>query len=159
MEDRYYTGPHRFDMPAWVSCAPFEQHLSMEIVKTEGGEAVLTMPFLKQFAQGAGLMHGGALVSLADTAVVMAIKSVVAPETHFATISMVCRYHHPVKQGTLTARAAVVGREGRILRGACDIFDDADRMVMTFTSAYKIAKDAIIRGITFAKAAPEVGNG
>ncbi len=158
MED-HYTGPHHFSMPAWISCAPFERHLAMEIVKAEAGEAVLTMPFLKQFAQGAGLMHGGALVSLADTAVVMAIKSVVAPETHFATISMECRYHHPVKQGMLVARAAVVEREGRILKGACDILDDAERTVMTFASVFKIAKDAAIRGIRFAKAASEGDDG
>ena len=155
MEDCNHTGPHRFDMPAWISCAPFEQLLAMEIVRAENGEAVLTMPFLKQFAQGAGLMHGGALVSLADTAVVMAIKSVVDPGTHFATISMESRYRHPVKQGTLVARAAVVGREGRILKGACDVLDDAERTVMTFTSVFKIARDAVIRGITFAKPSSE----
>ena len=151
MDDNKHTGPHHFDMPAWISCAPFERHLAMEIVKAKAGEAVLTMPFLKQLAQGAGLMHGGALVSLADTAVVMAIKSIVAPETHFATISMECRYHHPVKQGTLVARAAVVEREGRTLKGACDILDDAERTVMSFASVFKVAKDAAIRGIRFAK--------
>jgi uncharacterized protein (TIGR00369 family) len=154
MEDLNHTGPHRFDMPAWISPAPFEQHLAMEIVTAEAGQAVLTMPFLKQFAQGAGLMHGGALVSLADTAVVMAIKSVVAPGTHFATISMESRYLYPVKQGILQARAVVAGREGRILKGACDILDEADRTVMTFTSVFKIARDATIRGITFHGASP-----
>jgi uncharacterized protein (TIGR00369 family) len=149
MEDRNHTGPHRFDMPAWISCAPFEQHLAMEIVMAAEGRAVLTMPFLKQFAQGAGLMHGGALVSLADTAVVMAIKSMVAPGTHFATISMESRYLYPVKKGILEARAVVVGRKERIVKGACDILDDDDRTVMTFSSVFKIAKDAAIRGITY----------
>lgn len=149
------TGPHRFSMPAWISCAPFEQLLGMEIVKAEGGEAVLQMPFFRELAQGAGLMHGGALVSLADTAVVMAIKSIVEPGTHFATISMESRYHHPVKKGVLVARALVAERQGRVLKGTCDVIDDADRTVMTFSSVFKMAKDAAIRGITFAKASPE----
>ena len=70
-----YTGPHTFDMEGWISCAPFERLLHMEIVEASDGRATLTMPFLIDFAQGAGLLHGGALVSLADTAVVMAIKS------------------------------------------------------------------------------------
>jgi uncharacterized protein (TIGR00369 family) len=100
-------------------------------------------------------MHGGALVSLADSAVVITIKSVMAPETHVATISMECHYHHPVKQGTLVARAAVVEREGSILKGACNILDDADRTVKTFASVFKIANDAAIRGITFANTAPD----
>ena len=151
MKDRNHTGPHRFNMPAWISCAPFEQLLTMEIIRAGSGEAVLKMPFLKQFAQGAGLMHGGALVSLADTAVVMAIKSLLDPETHFGTISMESRYHHPVKKGILTARAVVTERQGRTLKGACDVIDEAGRTVMTFTSVFKVARDAAIRGISFEK--------
>ena len=75
------TGPHRFTMKGWISCAPFERLLQMEIVEAEQGRSVLKMPFLIDFAQGGGLMHGGALVSLADTAVVMAIKSIVPPKS------------------------------------------------------------------------------
>ncbi|HSO20721.1 MAG TPA: PaaI family thioesterase [Desulfosarcina sp.] len=148
--DRYdFTGPHRFTLSAWISCAPFEKLLAMEIVEADAGRAILKMPFYHNFAQGAGLMHGGALVSLADTAVVMAIKSVLPPETHFATISLESRFHHPVKKGILLARAAVVERQASILKGSCDVFDEADRSVMTFTSVFKIAQDASIRGIRF----------
>ncbi len=136
-------------MPAWISRAPFERHLAMEIVRAASGEAVLKMPFYREFAQGAGLMHGGALVSLADTAVVMAIKSIVDPGTHFATISMASRFHHPVKQGVLVARAIVGGREGRRLKGSCDIVDEMNRTVMTFASVFTIARDAGIRGVRF----------
>jgi len=155
MDSRDDTGPHRFDMPAWISRAPFERHLAMEIVRAEAGEAVLKMPFLKQFAQGAGLMHGGALVSLADTAVVMAIKSVVAPGTHFATISMESRFHHPVKQGVVVARAVVTERQGRMLTGNCDVVDAADRTVMTFASVFKVAQDAVIQSVRFGSSAEE----
>ena len=154
-----YTGPHRFNMPAWISCAPFEKLLAMEIVSAEAGVAILKMPFYQTLAQGAGLMHGGALVSLADTAVVMAIKSIVAPGTHFATISMASRFHHPVKQGVLLAKAAVTERQGTILKGGCDIFDDAGRVVMTFASVFKIAKDADIQGIQFGQANGPSDNG
>nr|MBL0716281.1 PaaI family thioesterase [Desulfobacterales bacterium] len=75
-------------MDKWISCAPFEKLLHIEIIEAADGKAVLQMPFLIDFAQGAGLMHGGALVSLADTAVVMAIKSIVPPQTHFATVAL-----------------------------------------------------------------------
>ena len=64
-------------MNQWISCAPFERLLNMTIVEACDGRATLTMPFLIDYAQGAGLMHGGALVSLADTAVAMAIKSII----------------------------------------------------------------------------------
>ena len=142
-----HTGPHRFNMPAWISRAPFEQLLGMEIVSAEAGESVLRMPFSKTLAQGAGLMHGGALVSLADTAVVMAIKSIVAPGTHFVTTSLESRFIYPVTKGVVTARAAVVESRKDRLTGICDILDDAGRVVMRFTSVFKIAKDAVIRDI------------
>ncbi len=92
------TGPHRFEMDQWISCAPFERLLNMTIVEACDGRAILTMPFLIDYAQGAGLMHGGALVSLADTAVVMAIKSLMAPLSHFATIELESRFLLPVKK-------------------------------------------------------------
>jgi uncharacterized protein (TIGR00369 family) len=146
-----YTGPHRFSMPAWISCAPFEQMLGIEIIEAEAGEAILRMPFVKSLAQGAGLMHGGAMVSLADTAVVMAIKSVVAPGTHFATISMENRFFYPVKQGILEAKASVSERDGSTIKGTCDIFDHKDRKVMIFESVFKIARDAEIKDIVYGK--------
>ena len=59
-------------------------------------------------------MHGGALVSLADTAVVMAIKSIIAPKTHFATISLETKFLYPVKQGVVTAKARVVNQSRKI---------------------------------------------
>ena len=144
-----HTGPHCFTMPEWISCAPFEKLLAMEIASADAGAAILKMPFYQSLAQGAGLMHGGALVSLADTAVVMAIKSIVASGTHFATISMRSRFHHPVKKGVLLAKAVVIEHQDTILKGGCDIFDEAGRVVMTFASVFKIAKDAAIQGIQF----------
>jgi acyl-coenzyme A thioesterase PaaI-like protein len=44
-------------------------------------------------------MHGSALVSLADSAVVMATKSLLTPKTHFAPIALKAKYILPVKQG------------------------------------------------------------
>ena len=123
-KDQSFTGPHRFSMDAWIRCAPFERLLHMTIVEAADGKAVLTMPFLLDFAQGAGLMHGGALVSLADTAVVMAIKSLLPPQTHFATIAMETKFLYPVKKGRVTAKAEVSKQEGRNLRGKATLYDD-----------------------------------
>ena len=134
------TGPHRIEMAEWISCAPFERLLQMNIERAEGGVAVMTMPFTRELAQGAGLMHGGALVSLADTAVVMAIKSFLPPKTHFATISMESRFLYPVTRGIVTARARVTEADGRLLHGVAHLYDEEEREVMQFTSLFKVAK-------------------
>jgi acyl-CoA thioesterase len=143
------TGPHHFAMEGWISTAPFERLLRMEIIEAEEGMATLRMPFVFDLAQGAGIMHGGALISLADTAVVMAIKSLLQPETHFGTISVEARFLYPVKQGIVTAKAHVQSQQDRTLAGQATVFNEDGRPVMEFQSTFKIAKDSAIRYITF----------
>lgn len=151
------TGPHHFHMDGWLTCAPFERLLNITIVAARDGLATLTMPFLVDYANGAGLMHGGVLVGLADTAVVMAIKSLIPPCSHFATVSLETRFLLPVKKGTVTAKAEVVSREGVVLQGRATVFDEEERAVMEFASVFRIAKDPAIRGITFEKGIPTEG--
>ncbi|MDJ0801897.1 MAG: PaaI family thioesterase [Desulfobacterales bacterium] len=151
------TGPHRFHMDGWISCAPFERLLHIEIVEAANGRAVLRMPFRIEFAQGAGLMHGGALVGLADTAAVMAIKSILTPQTHFATVAMTVEYRRPVRQGKVTARAKVAVVKGRELEGRVQVYDDQKRPVLDFKATFKIARDARIRDISFSDTAAETG--
>ncbi|HBG08325.1 MAG: acyl-CoA thioesterase [Geobacteraceae bacterium GWC2_58_44] len=143
------TGPHQFSMEGWISPAPFEKLLNMTIVEAAEGRATLTMPFLVQYAQGAGLMHGGALVSLADTSVVMAIKSLLPPGSHFATIRLETKFLHPVKKGVVTAKAALLSRVDRIIEGQATLYDEENRAVMEFASTFKIARDTVIEGITY----------
>ena len=143
------TGPHQFEMDGWISCAPYERLLHMTIIEASKGRATLTMPFLIDFAQGAGFMHGGALTSLADTSVVMAIKSILPPQTHFATISMEAKFLYPVKQGTITAKARVIGQEERTKYGQATLFNDEGKPVFEFSSTFKTAQDSRIKGVTF----------
>lgn len=143
------TGPHHFAMAGWMAPAPFESLLNLTVVEAGDGRATLTMPFYLQYAQGAGLMHGGALVSLADSSVVMAIKSLLAPGSHFATVRLESRFLHPVKQGVVTARAEVLSRVDRVIEGRSVIYDEEGRAVMEFASTFKIARDTRIEGITY----------
>ncbi len=81
-------GPHKITLSSWISCAPFEKHLGIKIIEAKKGKSTLTMPFVYELANGGGVVHGGAMITLADTAVAMAIKSIVAENSHFGTISL-----------------------------------------------------------------------
>jgi acyl-CoA thioesterase len=140
------TGPHQVRTEKWIDCAPFERLLQMEIVEASNGQATLRMPFLIDFAQGSGLMHGGALVSLADTAVVVAIKSIVSPWTHFATVSLETKFLYPVKHGVVTAKATVTKQDEGLFRGWATVYNDVERPVLEFSSTFKIARDRTVRG-------------
>ena len=135
------TGPHDVTLREWISCAPFEELLDMEIVSAADGSATLTMPFDLKLAQGDSLMHGGALMSLADTALVMAIKSVLDPGTRFVTVTANVEYLAPVTQGIVTAKAELDRREDRKLFGNADVYDEAGKKVITFSALFIILKD------------------
>lgn len=144
-ESHESTGPHDVVLKEWISCAPFESLLRMEIIMANDARATLTMPFLYEFAQGAGLMHGGALISLADTAVVMAIKSKLSPDTHFATIHAETKFLYPVKKGIVTARAEAKFDEESTIQGIATVFDESGKAVLEFKSTFKIAKHRQIK--------------
>jgi acyl-CoA thioesterase len=132
--------PLPFELPAWIACAPFEEYLGMRIEEAEGGRAVLTMPFKVKLAQGKGLMHGGAVTALADTAVAMAIKSILPEGTHFATVEMSLKFNAPVKGGVVKAVARVAEQEGRTIRGEAEVFDEHGGKVASFASVFKIKR-------------------
>ena len=135
--------PLPFTLEQWVSLAPYEQTLGMTIRSSGNGEAVLTMPFTIKLAQGKGLLHGGAITSLADTAAAMAIKTLLPEDTHFATAQMTTRFLAPVKGGTVTANARAVSDEEkeRTYRGIVEVKDDDGVIVAEFESEFRVAKD------------------
>lgn len=136
-------GPLPFELDGWVDLAPFERTLDMKILSSGQGKAVLIMPFTVKLAQGKGLMHGGAMTTLADTAAAMAIKTLLPVDTHFATVQMTTRFLAPVRGGTVTARATAVRDEEkeRTYRGEVLVSDEGGTVVATFESEFKIAKN------------------
>ncbi len=99
------------------------------------------MPFVYDLANGGGLIHGGAMITLADTAVAMAIKSIVAENSHFGTISLNTEFLAPVTRGMLTAKATATLLENRMVDGLCELYNDDNKKVMIFSSTFKLARN------------------
>lgn len=142
--DRLYTGPHQVTLDQWISCAPFEKLLGLDIVEAKDGRAYLTMPFVYQLAQGQGMVHGGAIVTLADTAVAMAVKSILPPDSRFGTISLNAKFLGPVSYGILSARAEVTPLENRQVQGQAVVSDEDGRQVMRFSAMFKLGREVQI---------------
>ncbi len=133
-------GEPPFTMDGWVDTAPFEQYLGIEIVEAKNGTARLRLPFTVHLAQGAGLLHGGAITALGDTAVAMAIKSLLPEGTRFATTELTTRFLAPVREGVVTARAEVTGPEGRTFYGKAILSDPQGREIAHFASVFRVAQ-------------------
>lgn len=132
------TGPHQIDLDHWISCAPFEKLLNMEIIKAKNGVSEVRMPFLEAYAQGAGLMHGGALMTLADTAVAVAIKGEYPEGTRFATMGVEVKFLRPIVEGIVTAKATLTFKEGQRIDGVAIIYNENKQVVAEMNAQFKI---------------------
>ncbi len=132
--------PLPFELPAWIACAPFEEYLGMRIEEAAEGKAILSMPFKVKLSQGKGLMHGGAVTALADTAVAMAIKSVLPEGTNFVTTDLSLKFHAPIHGGVVKAVAQAVREDERTLRGIAEVFDEKGVKAATFSSVFRVKR-------------------
>ncbi|WP_243374758.1 PaaI family thioesterase [Geotalea sp. SG265] len=129
-----------FELPRWIACAPFEEYLGMTIEEAAEGHAVLTMPFTVKLSQGVGFMHGGAITALADTAVAMAIKSVLPEGSNFVTMDLGLKFHAPVRSGVVRAVARIIERDERNIKGEAEVFDGEGIKVATFSSVFRVRR-------------------
>ena len=130
------SGPPQFNLAEWISEAPFEKLCGMEIVKAFGGEASIRMPYRVKLSMGGGLMHGGALMSLADTAIAIAVKSLLPEGSKFVTHSLNSNFLAPMRRGTALARAKVERVDGKKLHASASILNDDDEQVADFKALF-----------------------
>jgi uncharacterized protein (TIGR00369 family) len=110
--------------------------LGFSLVEATRGRVVITVRVEKKLLQVHGVMHGGVLAALADTAGGLASYMACPPGTRVATIEMKINYLEAISKGTLKAVAEVVriGRHTSVVD--CDITDSRKRLVgkalMTF---------------------------
>lgn len=133
-------GAEQFSLAEWIETAPLEDLLGIHIERAQAGMAVLTLPFRVKLANGGGVMHGGALTALADTAVAMAIKSLLPEGTRFATTHLHMVFLAPVHSGRVLARARVTGPDGRRFHGHVDLFDQDEQRVARFECEFRVAR-------------------
>jgi uncharacterized protein (TIGR00369 family) len=112
------------------------KHFGFALVVAERGKVVLRMRVGKKHLQVHGVVHGGVLAALADTAGGLATYMAVPRGTRVATIEMKINYLEAVEGGSVTAEANVVRTGRHVAVVDCDITDDARRLVgkalMTF---------------------------
>ena len=94
------------------------------------------MPFQDKITQIYGLVHGGAIFTLADSAVAVSMASIAEPDSKFLTIEMKINFLEPVKEGNMEARARLL-RRGRVIPAEVDIFNEG-RLVAKAIATYII---------------------
>ena len=109
--------------------------LGIEVVRSDDDGAVVEMVADERHLNGHGTVHGGAIATLVDTAMGMAVHR---DDTAPVTIEMNVTYLEPGQRGRLRAEARVRKRGKRIMIAEVDVTDEAGDAIAhgigTFTS-------------------------
>src|SRR6266436_8206593 len=106
----------------------FPRLLGIELDSIEHGRARLSLEVRQQHLQLAGIMHGGAIATLIDTAVAFAIVGASKPGSRFTTIEMKVNYLRPIREGRVVADARLIRDGRRIVVSECDLFDSRGQL-------------------------------
>jgi len=119
-----------------ISRVPFATLLGIELEQAERGSATLRLNIRDELRQIHGVMHGGAIATLIDTATAFAIVTLLEDKERFSTVDLMVNYLRPLKEGTATATARVLRAGRRLITVSADVFDDGGNLAATALSTY-----------------------
>jgi uncharacterized protein (TIGR00369 family) len=114
--------------------------LSLEEVRTD--YARLRLPFRPELEQPAGVVHGGAIATLIDTAVVPAIGSAYPEFRPLFTLDLNIRFLSAIVRSDAIAEGWVRKRGGSIVFCDVEVFDEAGTLCSIGAMTYKVGKPA-----------------
>jgi acyl-CoA thioesterase len=106
----------------------FPKHLGFEIDLVEPGRARLAVEVRRELLQLQGVMHGGAIATLIDTAVAFAILGSSSTDIRFTTVELKVNYLSPIRGGRVVADARLVRDGRRIVVADCEVFDSEGKL-------------------------------
>jgi uncharacterized protein (TIGR00369 family) len=114
----------------------FHELVGVEIESADGGRSRIRLDAGDDHLNAAGTVHGGAIATLADTAMGAAVKTTGDGST--ATVEMKVTYLEPAQPGVLVAEALVRKQGRRITIVEAEVTQDDELVahaIGTFTSA------------------------
>ncbi|HEY3037637.1 MAG TPA: PaaI family thioesterase [Pyrinomonadaceae bacterium] len=119
-----------------IDTVPFARLLGIEIDEVSSGTATLGLTIRKQLTQNHGVVHGGAIASLIDTATAFAIISLLAPRERVTTVDLAISYLRPLTEGRVTAVAKVLRSGKRLFVVSAEVLDKDGKLASTALTTY-----------------------
>lgn len=119
-----------------LNSVPFAKLLGIELEEIDSGIATLAFDIKPELKQNHGVVHGGAIASLIDSATAFAIISLLTPTEHATTVDLTISYLRPLTEGRVRAIARVLRSGKRLIVVSAELFDEGGTLAATALSTY-----------------------
>ena len=123
---------------ALTAMMPFAQHLGLIVDQASPDEVVARLAWAPHLCTAAGIMHGGVLMSLADTAGALVTFLGLPAGATTATITSTSLMFRPVTGGTVRAVAVPLHRGRTTVTAQTSLYDSERRLVALTTQIQAI---------------------
>lgn len=117
---------------------PYVGLLGFEFVRAERGAATFSLNVREELTRMGGILHGGAVVSLLDTAAAFAVHTVIDADARTVTVDLTVHFLRPASEGRIEATARVLRRGRRVCILSVEARDAKAEIVATSTMTYFI---------------------
>ena len=117
---------------------PYVGLLGLEFIRAERGAATFALDVREELTRMGGILHGGAVVSLLDTAAAFAVHTVIEPDARTVTVDLTVHFLRPASGGRIEAEARVIRRGRRVCILSVEARDGAAEIIATSTMTYYI---------------------
>jgi uncharacterized protein (TIGR00369 family) len=115
---------------------PYAKLIGLELGEMKPGEANLHLDIRDELKRNQGVIHGGAVASLIDTAAAFAVVTRLEPGERVTTTDLTIHYLRPITSGRLTATARIVRGGRRLFVLAVQVTNDHEVLVATAVTGY-----------------------
>jgi uncharacterized protein (TIGR00369 family) len=127
------------DLRARLEASVFHTWAGMEVVEAEPGEVTVAMDVDDRHVNLQGLVHGGMLAILADTACGLSVRSTIEPGRLHITANLDVHFLSPAHPGRILGRGRAL-KVGRTLAYAeASIEDEGGRLLARAQSRFSVS--------------------
>lgn len=102
---------------------PYYRHIGIKLVQLDQGRSELELKMTRSLTQSSGIAHGGVAASLIDSAVGLALCTLIEPDQMISTVEMKVNYLIPARPGLITA-TGIIHKGKRIAVGEALVFEE-----------------------------------
>ena len=118
------------------AAVPYAKFLGLELGEVASGEATIHLTVRDELKQNQGVVHGGAIASLIDTASAFALLTYIDIHERVTTTDLTIHYLRPITEGGMAATAHIVRAGRRLFVLSVEVRNDRSVLVATAVTTY-----------------------